>query len=826
MYTQFSCWRPSSSIESSSPVKSSTLEKIAIVISTLLAAVCLATATALFFTQVNGVQFPHYVMLGGAMTFAASFGVAAFYKLREKNNVVVIQQPPSLPILQVPPPVLPALSMESTIQPRQSLIIGESLTTNFVNWLMESMPVLPLVDKTHPATQKVLEEIKKKHLSLLEEPEFYWLNSSVAQASEISENLKNDCNEAAKALQKHWDKCAQGYPKDAIETAFQGLFKTPMSTQRNSTITLNATVNWFILVPFFVRFFKCLENDRSQILPWLQTHLEECLKARFAMVERPIVSRLKENTSLIFSLLFQLLIPLNHFVGNEDFKGRQFLLDSMHLIAFQGLPNLLEREVDWIIFFLQSFEKKAQNELKEYASIKKIIENSTSPLKPILHQSFDNWKVRIEQTAEVSKTVFFLYEAYLAHVLPTLSKEILEPQGNLGPYVEEILSLKNQKQSFTEYQAIHTHFAGVKAEKTFLQPKYSDLLDFRPVMDQTFDETLRTITQVATITFPQLVAGKSNRQKKVELGNSIQQGTLTTITHIKTILSNTPSLGDFVAKSYLIAHELPNVYSTANSRKSIAEQSLMLLLAFLENAGASKLEVDQFKAFSNEKIGQYLGELNKELTDEEREIRKWLPLQDVILGMLFLIFTVRNSVEIVSGVQKHGGVVVETLKELKIAPLTKKLPKFQENIHKINRFGNLITGALKQEGLGKVLQGGASGVNAVVNVFTTNKKSVLAREIGVLFQELTKESRKDPKLTKTVEFFDKFLQPLITRIFCGVYEKGSPAESALNKFEQKLKADYQNLYNFSPEQIGDIQEFQTTLRAKFARLLTSPFDQK
>lgn len=803
------------------------IKKIILIVSSIFMIGGIVAIGALYFTHPSFVTQNMYILLGGVASINGCIALTSLHKILQKKeevNQVSIAVPATAP----PPVVKEAVSLISTsetLEKQKSEGIGapgevsvpiKTITkgqeaASFVNWLMQVEK--PILDQSTLQPDNILlGEVTKVAPSLLDEPEFYWIHPISQRPPEETKDFIDARHIIEKKLKTHWKKCAVGYPPQVLENTISKLIACPLEDDLSPFAAFQQTLDWFILAPFLTRFFLCLEKDQSQILPWLKKHLEACWKQKFLLLEKCLSAYFKENTPLVLSIGLKLLLPFNALLSKEKSAEKEFFWLSMHRMAFHGIPQLLAGEEKWILWSFKKEIRRAQKQLKVKETILQLTSHKKD--KDLFAKKFNSslvrWSQRLTQTQITMQGAFILHKTTLTYVLPALSYSTIGGELNVGQFVTDIEQIRKQLGPNTPFQETQTFFKDKRKEKKEIVPSYTSLLAFRSRMDTLYAQVTGAQSEIVSVWSQSLSKGPQNSRRKALLddfgkGKDIWKG------HILKIFGNSvASFSDYVVKSYLLAHELPQTISTKEEKKKWMTSAIALLCNTLGQGGISQEDTLKLQGYLDRERDKYLKEY-EQLTPIEKETRKLLPLQDGVLLLLILIQSVRYLHQISPLAKQHADVLLNFLEELHVPQISGSLPRIRRKLSLSLTILGILEKALTQKGV-------VGGIVRVSNVFSKN--SVLTGAINQAFGQITGKIKDKGDFKEIKEFLERCARPLFTFLICGAYGKGSEAESALNAFEKQLITSCQALYSFSPEECAQHPErLHIHIREKFTSFL-------
>ncbi len=789
-------------------ISSTTIEKVIIVMASFLVAGTLITACVLYFTQVPSVEFTHFIIMGGGVTLSGCIIVVAADRLSEKKWEAkrLCVQPPSVTSHvkkvttlsfedEVEEEVLLEITPEVLVEPSPATVI-EQITDDpaqqFVMWLMQPVAQLSAYHKTRD-DNALCKEISKEAGWLFTEPEFYWLHPVACNPIKTSEEVKQAHLQITAALKKHWGHCAEGYPQEKLKEALERLTLSkapPFPVCQTPEELFKERMIWMVLAPFFVRFAMVLKEERGAILPWVVDHLTECLDSKLALIEGAVTNSLKEKTPFFLTSFFKFLRPFNYLLTNEEFPRKQFFFEAMHRFLFHGVPDLLEREDHWTVWTYQKEARDAQKLLKNKIPIETKLKKSKQPLARKLLTSLNAWETRVKASEGQLRMLYLLHRTSLSYVFPALSRVTLSQSIDIGSYLNHLSQIESALATLNTYEAIQQRFTTVVKEvRGEITPSYSSLLDFRPTMDKLFTQVSQQTKIHFETDLPAFFKEKySESHAKL---NTFSQALRTLGERVIPAVrgrcgEGVDSVGEFVTKSYLIAHELPNAYSIEEQKK-VGNQWLQFFHTCMKAGGISGDDLRAFNHSVRKLLDTHFTEIEGS-TPSQLETRKLVPIQEGILCLLLLIQGVRNIESVKDFVENHGEMFISFLESLQVPEISEKLGKINRKFGKIKSAVGILTNALTQKGVAGALVKGLNGV--------TSQNFALKKGVGLAFDELTKEIRSKPAFNEAVEVLDTVVKPVFTFLVCGVHGKGTDAETALKEFENKLTLFFQNLYDF------------------------------
>lgn len=626
-------------------------------------------------------------------------------------------------------------------------------------------------------------------------------------------------------FETHWEECAEGYPLESIENNLAIIAQFTYK-QLSAEEALQLHFAWFSLLPFFIRFYNKLGNDRTEVFAWIK-NLQ--------------LSSSNPSIQFVYNFALEYVIPIIPLFSEDDYPGKQFLGNFIKHFLFRMMPPILEYILKKDLENLQKSLKPVEEMKQKYDELKQLVDSlqdNAAPssneldILPQFQEALTQWEQKIQKREKYlylnlieTQTLLFEFAPFMAKLTEALygeNKEEEEPL-EISSYIERLqeiqsaflkdgISPQNLKTVTKKVKELissssssnwNKEIVSLKSTLDDLQAKYKAL--YKKTNEKDLPEFYKT----------------SSYQKSFARLHEDSSSILNTLhDYLCSIFGDSiSSFGDYQVKSLLISQQIPNIYKTPEDKLKFLEEILSLLIETLKLGGIDTKELEQYKS----QLTSLMTTLaSHELASQSNEIFKIIPIHDIGLLFLTITFAIKHLDKLRPFLAEHNDAIINFLVEMQVEEILK-------NEATIRRFVGLILGLLapfNELFLGKAFP----------------KYWALEATISVMFKGIEKalKTAKKQKLKKDGQYplpndnqllnngekgMLAITKPIIKFVVLGylgnswLFGKCKEAK-ALEQFENKFSQFYKDLYNFDLNQMAQNPEtLQEHIQKNLAKLM-------
>ncbi len=690
--------------------------------------------------------------------------------------------------------------------------------------------------------------IESEYSWLLDRNAFNWLKNIDSPTKDKNPKLESTKREIApyffdlknhllEALAAHWEECSKGYPRGAIEKALTLFTKNLTLNKRGGEAQKENYFAWGVLYPLLLRFFYHLGSEREAFFLEVISATESFLQD---------LERDSPNPTALFCIeLFKnLILPFKLLLSEKEYHGKKFLIHLIHAALFQIWPMILQsvledKQNDYKATRKKRKKEKANidNSIRHYQQIqKKIKVYATSDqlgdaldIVPLFQEALEEWKealVKLKKANSAKGGQIFFLQTTLNEVLPFLAKytsdlfEIGEPScpvDEIQSYLHRLKEIKNDPFGIPAQQPL-----GALKIPDAPYSLTKEAVELVPTIDHFALALKEVYVKNIKTELPSLFLGSQRRKKYVELHRDALKILDALSSFIPTIFGDSAtSIGDFLAKTFLITPHWLKIYPDKESRANLIKQLITLLTEPLKEAGIDTRQIEALAAVAIEDVLKKLENPDIKISELE-EIWQRFPLHDLFLVIFFVLFGVRHFEFIRPWLANHSDSLVDIILEIGDEEIKEDETAirwgFKVALKILAPLSGLALGSYP--GKGSLVRAGVALSYSIGRKKADSFRAQRVRD-GEIDEERAVYEAKIDNLC-----FD-LSQPFVTFLFLALFGGGwwggsSKAEKALSSFEEKLSLFYRGLYTFDPHQMAaDAPALQSHLQSHLNTLLNS-----
>ena len=524
--------------------------------------------------------------------------------------------------------------------------------------------------------------------------------------------------------------CGSGYQQRALKAALKNLFSDDAVAKQQALL---------FTLPFLIAVYKERGDERTDVHATLIPFLRE----QFTDMDARIFDALERCLNVV--------APLSNLLSAQDFEGKPFLFDAVHQFIFHIIPAVLSSDLE------DDTEKRA-TKAKHQAiqAFRAMVHDSSAPIADEFRYAFEGYDARQAALAEKKRARAQFNDVLKRVTLPQLS-QMVAGEMDVGAYLGALER-------------------GDEAQPLLRRPQYVDLLPFATTIDHIFAEMEQRLTDTSA----HFESQAANRKEYQALVASMKGIFGALLGHFKTYFGDDATPGEMVVKSYLIGHEMWNVFPTDDARVGHTMQWLQCV-----QQAVAQADIDVPKVDPTPILHKVFGHLE----GDTAEAVKLAPFHDAIPLLLTCFFAASHLHKARPFIRKN------------LPTLFLMFDDFEQVVTTLFPDPQLQRYFRKYKGMVKTQVGLFLALSKPFNGILTGKmpgKSALLKKAMRSGMRRVLKGQKDPHFIQAIQS----VLPLAQFLILGIFGSKDKERSALADLSTDLERLYRGLYDFDMEEMA------------------------